>query len=201
MKTTFKHLILLIILVAVGFSCKTNNGEKNQKQDASLEYVMDFVHNNLGLPPRVSKFNNTEFLESLGYNGTTPHWYVQCGITYDSLEEGIVPEGSDERKWILARTFPELDGLMLRFGETYLHDTPYHLGNSPLRRGEYDKERIRKAIVRYDELWEDWKELEENSPSCATIYEPNGFAIRGHLDIYGNPETGIGASVDEYRNL
>ena len=592
MKALFKHLTLLIILVAVGFSCKTNNGEKNQKQETSLKYVMDFVHNNLGLPPRVSKFNNTEFLESLGYNGTTPHWYVQCGITYDSLEEGIVPEGSDERKWILAnaeklkkqikeakkadvelypftdflvvpesvwekygkqmvadefvdkvdaenyrkpdirkemtqkmlriqideifKTFPELDGLMLRFGETYLHDTPYHLGNSPLRRGElsipdnieliklmreevcvkrnkklfyrnwvhdifqydpetyltvtnqvephpnlifaikhthgdflrthqfnqiigkgqhqqvvevqcqreyegkqahpnyiaksvidgfeeydylmeqdqpqclndvkdsavfsgvwtwsrgggwlgphlknefwaeqnayvmakwaqntsrteeeiftefakykgfsdvdipklreisllsvkavlrgkysrygrvsglwtrdhfmrglgrlkgffnqvmkeglvekvlaekkesvdmykrmvdlaqqietkdeslneflrtsteygrikyeiiekgwivmllghigdetgeYDKERIRKAIVRYDELWEEWKELEENSPSCATIYEPNGFAIRGHLDIYGNPETGIDASVDKYRKL
>ena len=25
---------------------------------------------------------------------------------------------------------------MLRFGETYLHDTPYHLGNSPLRGGK-----------------------------------------------------------------
>lgn len=32
--------------------------------------------------------------------------------------------------------FPELDGITLRFGETYLHDTPYHLGNSPIRSGE-----------------------------------------------------------------
>lgn len=30
------------------------------------------------------------------------------------------------------RRFPTLDGLTLRFGETYLHDTPYHLGNSPI---------------------------------------------------------------------
>jgi hypothetical protein len=29
--------------------------------------------------------------------------------------------------------FPELDGLMLRFGETYLHDTPYHRGKSPVK--------------------------------------------------------------------
>lgn len=32
--------------------------------------------------------------------------------------------------------FPELDGLTLRFGETYLHDTPYHLGGNPIRDGE-----------------------------------------------------------------
>lgn len=32
--------------------------------------------------------------------------------------------------------FPTLDGLTLRFGETYLHDTPFHLGGSPIRNGE-----------------------------------------------------------------
>ena len=35
------------------------------------------------------------------------------------------------------RNFPELGGLTLRFGETYLHDTPYHRGGSPIRNG-YD---------------------------------------------------------------
>ncbi len=29
--------------------------------------------------------------------------------------------------------FPQLDGIMLRFGETYLHDTPHHTGSSPVR--------------------------------------------------------------------
>ncbi|MDD4191360.1 MAG: hypothetical protein PHI28_08515 [Mangrovibacterium sp.] len=32
--------------------------------------------------------------------------------------------------------FPQLDGLVLRFGETYLYDTPYHQGGSPIRRGK-----------------------------------------------------------------
>ena len=32
--------------------------------------------------------------------------------------------------------FPTLDGLVIRFGETYLHDTPYHLGGKPVRQGE-----------------------------------------------------------------
>lgn len=32
--------------------------------------------------------------------------------------------------------FPQLDGLVLRFGETYLHDTPYHRGGGPIRAGE-----------------------------------------------------------------
>lgn len=31
--------------------------------------------------------------------------------------------------------FPQLDGLVLRFGETYLHDAPHHMGGSPIRSG------------------------------------------------------------------
>jgi hypothetical protein len=61
---------------------------------------MDMVYNNLGQAPRVSKFNNPDFVKDMGYKGMTPHWYVQCGITYDKLEEGIVPKGSEERQWI-----------------------------------------------------------------------------------------------------
>ncbi len=34
------------------------------------------------------------------------------------------------------RRFPGLDGLVLRFGETYLQDTPYHCGRSPVRSPE-----------------------------------------------------------------
>ncbi|MCP4376789.1 MAG: hypothetical protein GY794_11515 [bacterium] len=32
--------------------------------------------------------------------------------------------------------FPKLGGLTLRFGETYLHDTPHHVGRSPVRSPE-----------------------------------------------------------------
>jgi len=31
--------------------------------------------------------------------------------------------------------FPQIDGVMLRFGETYLHDTPFHRGGSPIGKG------------------------------------------------------------------
>lgn len=32
--------------------------------------------------------------------------------------------------------FPQLGGITLRFGETYLHDTPYHMGGNPIGSGE-----------------------------------------------------------------
>lgn len=46
------------------------------------------------------------------------------------------------RKLIVAQVegifdrFPQLDGLTLRFGETYLHDTPFHRGGSPIKKGK-----------------------------------------------------------------
>ncbi len=33
--------------------------------------------------------------------------------------------------------FPEVDGLIIRVGETYLYDTPYHTGNSPISLNQY----------------------------------------------------------------
>jgi hypothetical protein len=35
----------------------------------------------------------------------------------------------------LFERFPQIDGIVLRFGETYLHDTPFHGGGSPIRKG------------------------------------------------------------------
>jgi len=32
-------------------------------------------------------------------------------------------------------TFPGLDGLVIRTGETYLNDVPYHIGNNPITNG------------------------------------------------------------------
>ena len=37
----------------------------------------------------------------------------------------------------LFRRFPEVDGLIIRVGETYLYDTPYHMGNGPIRENHY----------------------------------------------------------------
>lgn len=44
------------------------------------------------------------------------------------------------------QTFPEVDGLIIRVGETYLHDTPYHTGNGAVRYG--DKEAEKESFVR-----------------------------------------------------
>ncbi len=36
----------------------------------------------------------------------------------------------------LFATFPDLDGLVIRTGETYLNNVPYHTGNGPITKGE-----------------------------------------------------------------
>ncbi|MFI3269160.1 MAG: hypothetical protein SNG14_00935 [Rikenellaceae bacterium] len=46
--------------------------------------------------------------------------------------EAVLRAQIDELFW----RFPELDGLMIRHGETYLHDTPLHVGSSPARSPE-----------------------------------------------------------------
>jgi hypothetical protein len=57
--------------------------------------------------------------------------------------------------------------------------------------GQYDLPKLRAAIARYDALWADWRKLEKEHPSCATIYKDVGFE--------GRP--GIGAAVDRYRRV
>ena len=38
----------------------------------------------------------------------------------------------------LFSVFPEVDGLLVRVGETYTFDTPYHMGNGPIRSVQYE---------------------------------------------------------------
>lgn len=199
----------LVAVLSGGCAAPQQQGQT----DNGLTYVLDMVHNNPGEPPTQSKYTDATLLKEIGYNGMVPQWHVQCGLTYDSYEKGIVPEGSKEREWILAKqadvkkklkaakaagiavypftdmlvlptvmlekyaaeivrekdvasgfnaihgklvpdisrpltqkliraqikelfeTFPEIDGLTIRFGETYLFDTPYHSGGNPVRAG------------------------------------------------------------------
>ncbi len=221
---------LLAIVLALGISsCKV---EKEPVINPKLEYILDMVHNNLGEAATVSKYNNPEFLKSRGYNGMVPQWYINCAVTYDNFEKGIVPFGSEERQWIEARAimideklkacdaagmnvyaftdifvapksiwakygdemgqqetnfhgyggdiknvrspniqnemiqklvkaqidaiferFPSVDGLVLRFGETYLHDTPYHMGGKPVREGDEGiKDHVKLLNILRDEI-------------------------------------------------
>ncbi|MDR7209854.1 hypothetical protein [Flavobacterium piscis] len=181
----------------------------------SLEYVMDMVHNNPGEATYETKYNDPAFLKSEGFTATTPHWYINCLITYDNYKKNVIPKKSETRVWIETKAaevdkklaeckkaginvypftdfvvfptaiwekygdsikrnsngigntmgghgevmipdiqrkttqdlikaqikgifdrFPQLDGLVLRFGETYLFDTPYHKGGSPISGGD-----------------------------------------------------------------
>lgn len=54
--------------------------------------------------------------------------------------------------------------------------------------GKYDVPKLRAAIARYDALWAEWRALEKEHSSCATIYKDMGFE--------GRP--GMGAPVDRY---
>lgn len=180
-----------------------------------LPYIMDMVYNNPGEEKTITKYNDPYYLKSQGFTSSVPHWYINCAITYDGFEGGVLDPNSEERTWIedLAKwidvkldacekagidvypftdfivfpksvwhkygnqitgveggeaatggaderyrkpnmqskmvrkliiaqvaeifdRFPKLDGLVLRFGETYLHDTPHHMGGSPIRSGK-----------------------------------------------------------------
>ncbi len=172
-----------------------------KRTEKSLDIIMDMVFSNPGEAKTVSRFNDQKELARWGFNAQAPALQPQCGITLDTFEKGIVPEGSHQRKWIVQHAkvvqtylkqgkaagmlmipftdilvvpeqvyakyktatknfsirseitktiirawidelftrYPELDGLTLRFGETYLHDTPYHRGHSPIRGAEDHK--------------------------------------------------------------
>ena len=48
------------------------------------------------------------------------------------------------------------------------------LGMTGDQTGKYDKVRIAQAIKKYDQLWDEWEQLQKAHPSCATIYQKPG---------------------------
>jgi hypothetical protein len=50
------------------------------------------------------------------------------------------------------------------------------LGKLGENSGKYDKPRIEKAFVEYDDFWTQWRRLETTNPSCSTIYHDYGYA-------------------------
>ncbi|MFI3319905.1 MAG: hypothetical protein SNH01_02815 [Rikenellaceae bacterium] len=192
-----KKLFLSLCAVAC---CLTTQAKK--QAEPRYDMLLNLVHHNPGEPLFTTRFNNSEFVKSLGYNVQVIKREIQCGVTYDKYPEYAVPYDSAEREWIerhaaalkiqmkqindaglqnipftdmlvlpqslykkyekemvnefgkitifkprteailraqideLFWRFPELDGLMIRHGETYLHDTPMHVGGSPARTAE-----------------------------------------------------------------
>jgi len=207
----FSTKIIYYLLPCLFAFCKQ---AYSQTGHAPLTYIMDMVHNNPGEEPYKTKYNDPLFMKANGFNGMVTHWFVNCAITYDDYQKGLLPLGGQERKWITAKAaeidrklqackkagiqvypftdfivfpksvwdrfgkeirgtgtvegtggmaersakpdmqsrrtqellraqvdgifkrFPDLGGLTLRFGETYLQDTPHHMGGGPIRNGK-----------------------------------------------------------------
>ncbi|MGQ1784855.1 hypothetical protein [Saccharicrinis sp. GN24d3] len=88
--------------------------------------------------------------------------------------------------------FPELGGLTIRFGETYLHDTPFHVGDRPVRspedhvtilnllREEVCVKRNKKLFYR---TW-DWGKIKRKFHLDPEIYLQITNAIAPHENLY-----------------
>lgn len=64
--------------------------------------------------------------------------------------------------------------------------------------GSYDKQKIEESIKRYDKYWEDYKNLKENNPDCATLYKPYAFVYQ---PPHYQSEVGMASSINKYRNI
>ena len=76
--------------------------------------------------------------DSMGEQETDLHGYGgdvknarKPNIEYDIIQKLIIAQIDG-----IFKRFPSFDGLVIRFGETYLHDTPYHMGGKPVREGD-----------------------------------------------------------------
>jgi hypothetical protein len=65
------------------------------------------------------------------------------------------------------------------------------LGEQAQKTKKLDRAAISRAIAKYDELWEDWRALKAEHPSCSTLYNDHGFMKK----------PGIGAAINRYRQL
>jgi hypothetical protein len=57
--------------------------------------------------------------------------------------------------------------------------------------GQYNREKVHKAIARYDALWSEWHNLADKHVCCATIY----------LDVGFDHKPGLGAAINRYRDF
>ena len=91
--------------------------------------------------------------------------------------------------------FPEIDGFIIRVGETYLHDTPYHIGNGAVIYGDKEKEKaqfIRLIEFLKEEVSIKWgKKLFFRTWDC--------FPDRFHADL--NYYLDITDKIEPHENL
>lgn len=219
--------------------------------------LFNMVHHNPGEPRFNTKYTQSEYLKTLGYNGQVPKFEIQCAVTYDDYENNLVPNNTPEKHWIERKAadisiqinnakrakmpiypftdvlvvpksvmkkygdemkidgklsiqktrtqeilkaqiaeifsrFPEIGGLTIRFGETYLHDTPFHEGNRPvyapedhikiinLLREEVCVKRNKKLFYR---TW-DWGKIKRKFHLIPEVYLKITNGVETHPNLY-----------------
>lgn len=219
--------------------------------------LFNMVHHNPGEPRFNTKYTQSEYLKTLGYNGQVPKFEIQCAVTYDDYENNLVPNNTAEKHWIERKAadisiqinnakrakmpiypftdvlvvpksvmkkygdemkidgklsiqktrtqeilkaqiaeifsrFPEIGGLTIRFGETYLHDTPFHEGNRPvyapedhikiinLLREEVCVKRNKKLFYR---TW-DWGKIKRKFHLIPEVYLKITNGVETHPNLY-----------------
>ena len=68
--------------------------------------------------------------------------------------------------------------------------------------GDYDTATIRAHLAGYDRAWTDLDRLDDENPSCATLYVPQSFGTHNPDGTWdADPDHGMRQSVDRYRQL
>jgi len=64
--------------------------------------------------------------------------------------------------------------------------------------GNYDKNSMSRSIMDYYKYWEEFNQLKNNNPQCATIYKP--YAFEYHAPDYHGKQ-GMGATIEKYQKI
>lgn len=87
---------LLALSTVTGYWESTDSTQKAKP----LEYCLNLVHHNPGEPLFMTKYVRPDYLKKIGINGDCPRFYIQCAITYDRFDPGVVPYESATWAWI-----------------------------------------------------------------------------------------------------
>jgi hypothetical protein len=133
----FKHLNCVATYAAAGFEVfppdspdhdwllKATQRIEQEIADAKAAGLMVFYHVDLlVLPKRLVEHFKTEICDP-----QTGRILLDCPKTVE-LQQVLFDE--------LCSRFPQVDGFIVRVGETYLYDAPYHTGNSPIPKSGSD---------------------------------------------------------------
>ena len=196
-RSTFLAFCCVVVLANAGFGTEPASGSGGPR------LLLDMVHHRVDGPRLKSTFLDPNKLADWSYTGQVLYVFdaAQFGVTWDTFDKDVFPQGSQERAWVKTRAaeiearynaakaaglkvycltdmvvlpktlikkygdqicndsgkidihkpkaqevlralitetfdrFPQLDGIVIRTGETYLDEIPHHARGMPKARG------------------------------------------------------------------